>query len=103
MWDDMMFKSNNCYKGERWLYVEGVLTNNSFNCVFCLVYGAHVKEDKLTVWKELNFISGLFQVPICYMDNFNEVVTVDEKKRVSILTAAAEDFRSWIYDMKLVN
>ncbi|QHO36073.1 uncharacterized protein DS421_9g280720 [Arachis hypogaea] len=77
--------------------------NNSFNCAFCLMYGAHVRVDKLTVWEELSFISGLCQVPFCYMGDFNEVVTVDERKGVSILTATTEDFRNWIQHMKLVD
>ncbi|KAL4305567.1 hypothetical protein AHAS_Ahas16G0091200 [Arachis hypogaea] len=30
MWDDMIFRLSNCYKEERWLCIEGELTNNNF-------------------------------------------------------------------------
>ncbi|XP_016172594.1 uncharacterized protein LOC107614981 [Arachis ipaensis] len=103
MWDKIIFKLSNCYKGERWLCVEGVLKSNNFHCAFCLVYGANVREEKLTVWEELSFIAGVCQVPICYMGDFNEVVRVEERKGANVLTASAEDFRDWIRDMELVD
>ena len=49
MWDVMMFRLSNCYKRERWLCIEGELTNNNFICTVCLVYGAHTREEKLAV------------------------------------------------------
>ena len=49
MWDEMSFKVNNCYKGEIWLCVEGVILKNSFNCAFFFIYGAHTREKKLVV------------------------------------------------------
>nr|XP_025616965.1 uncharacterized protein LOC112709287 [Arachis hypogaea] len=60
-------------------------------------------EEKLTVWEELSFITGVCQVPICYMGDFNEIVRVDERKGANALTASAEDFRDWIWDMELVD
>ncbi|KAL4390431.1 hypothetical protein AHAS_Ahas03G0144400 [Arachis hypogaea] len=35
MWDVMMSRLSNCYKGERWLCIEGELTNNNFY-LYCL-------------------------------------------------------------------
>ncbi|KAL4307133.1 hypothetical protein AHAS_Ahas16G0247800 [Arachis hypogaea] len=67
MWDIMMLRLSNCYKGERWLCIEGELTNNNFICAVCLVYGAHTREEKLAVWEELSFLSEICQVPLCYM------------------------------------
>ncbi|QHO10803.1 uncharacterized protein DS421_15g492750 [Arachis hypogaea] len=67
LWDETMFQMNNCYKGARWLCVEGVLLKNNFSCAFCLVYGPHDRAEKLVTWKELSFLSGLCQVPFCYM------------------------------------
>ncbi|XP_016199534.1 uncharacterized protein LOC107640533 [Arachis ipaensis] len=103
MWDDMLFRMNNCYKGERWICVEGVLLKNKFRCAFCLVYGAHNKTGKLAVWEELSFVAGLFQVPICYMGDFNEVIHVEERKGQDRLTASAEDFKNWVQDMQLMD
>ncbi|XP_015954321.1 uncharacterized protein LOC107478701 [Arachis duranensis] len=103
MWNDMLFKMNNCYKGERWLCVEGVLLKNEFNCVFFLVYGAHTRVEKLTVGEELSFIAGLCQVPICYMGDFNEVIQIEERKGQDRLTMSAEDFKNWIQDMQLLD
>ncbi|XP_016170630.1 uncharacterized protein LOC107613242 [Arachis ipaensis] len=103
MWDVMLFRMNNCYKGERWLCAERVLLKNDFHCAFCLVYGAHTRVGKLAVWEELSFIAGLCQVPICYMSDFNEVIQVEERKSQDRLTASAEDFKSWIQDIQLVD
>ncbi|XP_016173366.1 uncharacterized protein LOC107615862 [Arachis ipaensis] len=62
IWDDDLFKANNCYKGERWLCVEGVMMKNNFNCAVCLVYGAHEREEKRVVWEELSYVAGLCQL-----------------------------------------
>ncbi|XP_057730273.1 uncharacterized protein LOC130945580 [Arachis stenosperma] len=59
MWDDGFFKMRNCYKGERWLCVEGVLSEKSINCAFLLVYGAHTRDEKRVVWEELSYMAGL--------------------------------------------
>ncbi|XP_016206246.1 uncharacterized protein LOC107646584 [Arachis ipaensis] len=93
----------NCYKGERWLCVEGVLLKNNFNCAFLLVYGAHNRDEKVVVWEELSYIAGLCQVPCCFMGDFNEIVQVEERKGTGNLTASAEDFKNWIQDMHLVD
>ncbi|XP_016206964.1 uncharacterized protein LOC107647403 [Arachis ipaensis] len=103
MWDELLFRMNNCYKGDRWLCVEGVLLKNEFNCAFCLVYGPHMRIEKLAVWEELSYIAGLCQVPICYMGDFNEVLQVDERKNQDRLSTSAEEFKSWIQDMQLVD
>ncbi|XP_025673631.2 uncharacterized protein [Arachis hypogaea] len=103
MWDDFMFKMNNCYKGERWLCVEGVLLKNNFNCSFLVVYGPHDRGDKLVVWEELSYVAGLCQSPCCFMGDFNEIVHVEERKGACSLTIAGEEFKDWIQDMQLVD
>ncbi|XP_072066179.1 uncharacterized protein [Arachis hypogaea] len=74
MWDIMLFRMNNCYKVE-----------------------------KLAVWEELSFIASLCQVPICYTGDFNEVIQVEERKGQDRLTGSAEEFKSWIQKMELVD
>ncbi|XP_015954273.1 uncharacterized protein LOC107478653 [Arachis duranensis] len=103
MWDETVFKIGNCYKGDRWLCVEGELIKRSFRCAICLVYGAHIRNEKLVVWEELSFLSGLCKVPFCFMGDFNEVVKVEERKWATTLTGSAADFKSWIQDMELVD
>ncbi|XP_057730369.1 uncharacterized protein LOC130945683 [Arachis stenosperma] len=48
-------------------------------------------------------MTGLCQVPSCYMGDFNEIVHVDERQGTDVLPRSAEDFKSWIQDMHLVN
>ncbi|XP_016199813.1 uncharacterized protein LOC107640826 [Arachis ipaensis] len=103
IWDDLVFKMNNCYKGERWLCVEGVLIKSSFNCAFFLVYGAHNRDEKIHVWEELRYMAGLCQVPCCYMGDFNEIVHVEERQCTTVLPRSAEEFKDWIQDMHLVD
>ncbi|XP_072081072.1 uncharacterized protein [Arachis hypogaea] len=103
MWDDMQFKMNNCYKGERWICVEGVLLKNEFNCAICLVYGAHTRTEKLAMWEELSFVAGLCQDPICYIGDFNEIIQVGERKGQDRLPASATEFKDWVQDMQLVD
>ncbi|XP_016164173.1 uncharacterized protein LOC107606647 [Arachis ipaensis] len=103
IWDEVMFKLNNCYKGERWLCVEGMILKNSFNCVFVLIYGAHGRDEKIHVWEELSFIVGLCQVPCCFMGDFNEIVHAEERRGTIGLTRSAEEFKFWIQDMKLAD
>ncbi|XP_015947276.1 uncharacterized protein LOC107472254 [Arachis duranensis] len=87
MWDENAFKMNNCYKGERWLCVEGIISKNNFNCALFLVYGAHTREEKLVVLEELSYTAGLCQVPCCFMGDFNEIINVEERKGTTSLTA----------------
>ncbi|XP_016173340.1 uncharacterized protein LOC107615829 [Arachis ipaensis] len=103
MWDMTMFKLSNCYKGGRWLCVDGVMIKNNFRCAFCLVYGEHDRESKLVVWEELSFLSGLCQVPLCFMGDFNEIVQVEERRGSTSLPRSAVEFKSWINDMELMD
>ncbi|XP_057746905.1 uncharacterized protein LOC130966153 [Arachis stenosperma] len=103
IWDDDMFKSNNCYKGERWLCVEGVLTKTNFSWAFCLVYGEHRREEKRVVWEELSYIVGLSQVPFCFLGDFNEMLHVEERKGTNSLPVSAEEFKNWVHDMQLMD
>ncbi|XP_016164764.1 uncharacterized protein LOC107607311 [Arachis ipaensis] len=103
MWDATVFKLSNCYKGARWLCVDGMLLKNNFRCAFCIVYGEHVREDKLVVWEELSFLAGLCQVPFCFMGDFNEIVQVEEMQGAISLPRSATEFKAWIHDMELVD
>ncbi|XP_016182575.1 uncharacterized protein LOC107624630 [Arachis ipaensis] len=103
IWDESVFKLNNCYKGKRWLCVEGVLVKCSFNCAFFLVYGAHDRDAKLQVWEELSYIAGLCQVPGCYMRDFNEIVHMKERQGTGVLPRSAKEFKAWIQDMDLMD
>ncbi|XP_016169156.1 uncharacterized protein LOC107611776 [Arachis ipaensis] len=103
IWDELVFKMNNCHKGERWLCVEGVLVKSNFNCAIFLIYGAHNRNAKIQVWEELSYMAGLCQVSSCYMGDFNEIVHVDERQGTDVLPRSAEEFKSWIQDMHLVD
>ncbi|XP_015950467.1 uncharacterized protein LOC107475352 [Arachis duranensis] len=103
IWDESVFKMNNCYKVEIWLCVEGVLVKSSFNCTFFLVYGAHNRDEKVQVWEELSYMTGLCQISCCYMGDFNEIVHVEEKQGIVVLHRSTDDFKNWIKDMHLVN
>ncbi|XP_057747648.1 uncharacterized protein LOC130966843 [Arachis stenosperma] len=103
MWDDNMFKRRNCYKGDRWLCIEGVITKNDFQCAYCLVYGAHEREAKWVVWEELSYIAGLCQVPFCLLGDFNEILQVEDRRGLQNLSVSAEEFKSWVQDMQLVD
>ncbi|XP_016161972.1 uncharacterized protein LOC107604792 [Arachis ipaensis] len=103
MWDNGFFDMRNCYKNERWLCVEGVLLQNNFNCAFILVYGAHLRDEKLVVWEELSYIAGLCQVSCCLIGDFNEIIHCDERRGTDRLSVSAEEFKNWIQDMGLVD
>ncbi|XP_057734588.1 uncharacterized protein LOC130950040 [Arachis stenosperma] len=103
IWDDDFFKLRISHKGERWICVEGELLQYNFNCAFILVYGEHSRQEKLIVWEELSYVAGLCQVPCCFMGDFNEIVQVEERRGTVSLSLSAEDFKSWINDMELVD
>ncbi|XP_016166702.1 uncharacterized protein LOC107609308 [Arachis ipaensis] len=103
LWDDNVFQKRNCYKGERWLCIEGVLTKNNFQCAYCLVYGAHGRVAKRVVWEELSYIAGLCQIPFCFMGDFNEILQIEDRKGLQSLPGSAEEFKSWVQDMQLVD
>ncbi|XP_015961390.1 uncharacterized protein LOC107485378 [Arachis duranensis] len=103
MWNEMMFQKSNCYKEERWLCIEGVLTKNNFQCANCLVYRTHGREDKWVVWEELSYIVGLCQVSFCLLGDFNEILQVEDSKGVMSLSVSAEEFKTWVQDMQLVD
>ncbi|XP_016168381.1 uncharacterized protein LOC107610918 [Arachis ipaensis] len=75
----------------------------SLNCAFCLVYGAHIRSEKLVMWEELSYIVGLCQVSFCFMGDFNEILRLEERKGVVSLPASAEDFKEWVQDLQLVD
>ncbi|XP_016168594.1 uncharacterized protein LOC107611147 [Arachis ipaensis] len=103
MWDDGFFKMRNCYKGERWLCVEGVLSEKSVNCAFFLVYGAHTRDEKCVVWEELSYMAGLCPGACCFLGDFNEIGQVEERRGLESLPLSAQDYKDWVHDMGLVN
>ncbi|XP_016178153.1 uncharacterized protein LOC107620520 [Arachis ipaensis] len=103
MWNDLLFKRLNCYKGDGWLCVEGLLTKNNLHCAFCLVYGVHSRREKLMMWEELSYIVGLCQVSFCFMGDFNEILRLEERKGAVSFPATAEDFKEWVQDLQLVD
>nr|XP_025640804.1 uncharacterized protein LOC112735485 [Arachis hypogaea] len=103
IWDEAAFKLTNCYKGDRWLCVEGVVVKDNFYCAVCLVYGPHERAEKASVWEELSYNAGLCQVPLCCLGDFNEIVHMEERKGATKLSASVEDFRAWINDMELID
>ncbi|XP_016185650.1 uncharacterized protein LOC107627319 [Arachis ipaensis] len=103
IWDETVFKLNNCYKEDRWMCVEGVVVKDNFYCAICLVYGPLVRTEKSSLWEELSYITGLCQVPFCYLGDFNKILHLEERKGATTLSASAEDFRTWINDMELID
>ncbi|XP_057746795.1 uncharacterized protein LOC130966053 [Arachis stenosperma] len=103
MWDDGFFKIRNCYKSERWLCVEGVLSQNTINCAFFLVYGAHTRDEKLVVWEELSYMAGLCPGACCFLGDFNEIGQVEERRGLETLPLSAQDYQNWVHDMGLVD
>ncbi|XP_020967472.1 uncharacterized protein LOC110266796 [Arachis ipaensis] len=103
IWDEGVFKMNNCYKGDRWLCVEGFVVKDNFDCAICLVYGPHERDEKASVWEELSYIAGLVQVSFCCLGDFNEILHLKKRKGATRLSASAEEFRVWINDMELID
>ncbi|XP_016199871.1 uncharacterized protein LOC107640882 [Arachis ipaensis] len=103
IWDDAFFKIQNCYKGERWFCVEGVLAEKSVNCAFFLVYGAHTRDEKCFVWEELSYMAGLCPGACCFMGDFNEIGQVEERRGLESLPPSAQDYNDWVHDMGLVD
>ncbi|KAL4397380.1 hypothetical protein AHAS_Ahas01G0186100 [Arachis hypogaea] len=70
MWDIMMFRLSNCYKRERWLCIEGELTNNNFYLCWLLgVWCAYNEKEVYCVGRVEIFIenmSGSFLLHGCF-------------------------------------
>ncbi|XP_016198952.1 uncharacterized protein LOC107639906 [Arachis ipaensis] len=93
----------NCFKGERWLCVEGVLSEKSVNCAFFLVYGAHIRDEKRVVWEELSYMAGLCPGACCFLGDFHEIAQVEERRGLESLSLSAQDYKVWVHDMGLVD
>ena len=40
-------------KGDRWIFVKGVIKDVNFGCVIGVVYGPHESSEKRRLWSEL--------------------------------------------------
>ncbi|XP_057730747.1 uncharacterized protein LOC130946081 [Arachis stenosperma] len=103
IWDDGFFKLRNCYKGERWLCVERILSEKSVDCAFFLVYGAHTRDEKRVVWEELSYMAGLCPGVCCFLGDFNEIGQVEERRGLESLPLSTQDYKNWVHDMGLVD
>ncbi|XP_057733852.1 uncharacterized protein LOC130949032 [Arachis stenosperma] len=103
IWNEPAFKLYNCYKGDRWLCLEGLVVKDNFHCAICLVYGPHERAEKISMWEELSYIAGLCQVPVCFLGDFNEILLLEERKGAVTLPASVTEFRTWVNDMELVD
>ncbi|XP_072084332.1 uncharacterized protein [Arachis hypogaea] len=78
MWDDGFFKMRNCYKGERWLCVEGILSENPISCV-----EERRGSDRLpmSVQNFKNWINDMGLVDLPITDHHCPIIVEDKRLR----------------------
>ena len=67
------------------------------------VYGPNYNNLRGQIWDELIGIQQLWDVPWCYIGDFNVVRFVSEKLGGSRLTPAMENFSEFIEELNLID
>jgi len=79
-WHKESFVAVNTFLGQRWISVQGVFENDNFRCAVCVVYAPNDQRGRMTVWDQLRYLKQHLRLPLLIMGDFNEVVTIDERK-----------------------
>ncbi|MED6216066.1 hypothetical protein PIB30_004096 [Stylosanthes scabra] len=73
-------------EGGRWLLVVGFVRENNFRSAIGVVYGPHVKEDKVVFWEELRAVKEEIGVPLMLGGDFNEILKQEDMRGCSSLS-----------------
>ena len=79
-------------EGSRWICVKDLVKENDFRCVILVIYGWHNCNRRASLWQELLNVRINIDYPMMVIGDFNEVLSLDKRKRSAGNMGSMEDF-----------
>ena len=77
------------------------MAEDMYQWVFSRVYGSIERSLRESFWEELGSISGLWEEPWCVGDDFNEILSPNERSRGSMISNTMRRFSNVLNDLGL--
>ena len=64
----------------------GEIQQKKLQCAFCLVYAPNSQQERLMGWDQLRAIKASMDIPRVVMGDFNEVLSLNERRGAEVIT-----------------
>ena len=68
-----------------------------------LVYSLHNRGDRLQLWDEIRTLKEYLSSPLLIIGDFNEVLSIEERKGGLICHSSMEDFAALVQDLNVID
>lgn len=103
IWDQTMFRISQKHIGDRWVILEGCMSNGNFNCCVGIVYGANNREGRSRMYDTLKDILSSIGQPVLLLGDFNEIIHPGERVGQFRYEVSMREFIGWIDDLQLID
>ena len=103
MWQKEAFLAVNSFLGQRWICVQGVFTNDDFRSAVCVVYAPNDQRGRRSVWNQLRDLKHHLKLPLVLMGDFNEVISLEERKGAEQFTPSMRELGEFFQDLQLLD
>ena len=103
IWDPSIFCISKEHHRDRWILLEGCITNANFECCIGIVYGPNNRGDRYAVFEDLkNTVLGINK-PTLLLGDFNVILHSWERMGVARCDRSTREFSEWIRDLGLID
>jgi len=90
-WLQDSFSLTNCIANQRWICVIGEFIKHQFKCAVCVLYAPNGQSERMHVWNQIRLLKLRIEVPLMIMGDFNEVLSIHERRGASELSQGMRD------------
>ena len=98
-WHHDAFKGIRSLITQRWICVFGKFLEEDFECAVCVVYAPNNQRERLELWNDLRAVRQQMSSPLVMMGDFNEVLTIEERRNATQRTVGMRDLGDFIQDL----
>ena len=102
-WDKTTFNVSNRFAGDRWIFLEGCLSRQMFECCVGVIYGHNDRMERYEMLEEIKNMIVSINKPCLLMGDLNAVVHPRERTRTFRCDRSMREFSEWITDLNLID
>ncbi|XP_057545914.1 uncharacterized protein LOC130824909 [Amaranthus tricolor] len=103
IWDPSIFSITNKQYRDRWILLEGCITNANFECCIGVVYGPNNRIDRKSVFDELKTAVLGINKPTLLLGDFNVILHSWERRGTFRCDLSSTEFSEWIRELGLID
>ena len=103
IWDPTTLRVTSKHCNERWILLEGCITDVNFECCIGVVYGPNNRVERNILFAELRNIITNINKPILLLGDFNVTLHSWERTGSFRCDLGTRDFSDWICNLSLID